>query len=252
VIFGEPERTEGDLNFVLFGIPVRVHPFFWFVGLLLGLHSPTAGAMIAWIAALFLGILVHELGHAAVMRSYGFYPSIVLYGMGGLAMYGPGQPFNARRPGFSGQILISAAGPLAGFALAALVSAGMHLAGHPLVLVKVARLVPMVFVAGPIESHFVGFVNDLLFISVFWGIINLLPVYPLDGGQIAREVALRLNPQDGIRLSLMISFVVAGLAGVIALVQLGRDGMFMAILFAYMAVNNYVMLAAHSGRGPWG
>jgi stage IV sporulation protein FB len=252
VIFGEPERTEGDLRFVLFGIPVRVHPFFWLVGLLLGLHSPTAGAMIAWIAALFLGILVHELGHAAVMRSYGFYPSIVLYGMGGLAMHGPGQAFGARRPGFGGQILISAAGPLAGFALAALVSAGMHLAGHQVVVVKLARLVPMVFVAGPMESYFVGFVNDLLFISVFWGIINLLPVYPLDGGQIAREVALRLNPQDGIRVSLMISFVVAGLAAVVAFVQLGRDGVFMAILFGYLAVNSYVMLAAHSGRGPWG
>jgi len=252
VIFGEPERTEGDLSFVLFGIPVRVHPFFWLVGLLLGLHSPTAGAMIAWIAALFLSVLVHEIGHAAVMRSYGFYPSIVLYGMGGLTMYGPGQPFGARRPGFGGQVLISAAGPLAGFALAALVSAGMHLAGHEVVVVRVARLVPMVLVAGPIESYFVRFVNDLLFISVFWGIINLLPVYPLDGGQIAREVALRLNPQDGIRLSLILSFMVAGLVAVAALVQLGRDGIFAAILFGYLAVNSYVMLAAYSGRSPWG
>ena len=30
--------------------------------------------------------------------------------------------------------------------------------------------------------------NDVLFICVFWGLVNLLPVYPLDGGQIAREV----------------------------------------------------------------
>ncbi len=252
MIFGEPERTQGDLNFVLFGIPVRVHPLFWFVGLLLGLHSPTAAAMIAWIAALFLGILVHELGHAAVMRSYGFYPSIVLYGMGGLAMYGPGQQYGGRRPGFGGQVLISAAGPLAGFVLAAVVAAGMHLAGHTLFVVRIAGLVPMIFVGDPIESYFIRFVNDLLFISVFWGVINLLPVYPLDGGQIAREVALRLNPQGGFRLSLIISFVVAALVAVVALVHLGRDGVFMALLFGYMAVNSYAMLSAYSGRSPWG
>ena len=32
----EPSRTEGDLNFRLFGIPVRIHPFFWVIMLLLG------------------------------------------------------------------------------------------------------------------------------------------------------------------------------------------------------------------------
>ncbi len=248
MIFGEPERTQGDLNFVLFGIPVRVHPFFWLVGLLLGLHNPTAGAMIVWIAALFLSVLVHELGHAAVMRSYGFYPSIVLYGMGGLAMYGPGQTYGARRPGVGGQILISAAGPLAGFLLAAAVCAVLSLAGQH------AEFRPsfvFVVVTGQIGSPYLTlFVEYLLFVSVFWGWINLLPIYPLDGGQIAREIVVRLYPQDGLRLSLVISAVVAGVVAALGLVQ-WRD-VWVAVFFAYLAVNSFAMLSAYSGRGGWG
>ena len=29
---------------------------------------------------------------------------------------------------------------------------------------------------------------DLLFVNIFWGLVNLLPVFPLDGGQISREL----------------------------------------------------------------
>ena len=46
---------------------------------------------------------------------------------------------------------------------------------------------------------------DLLFINIFWGLVNLLPVYPLDGGQIAREVLGLVNPADGLRQSLWLS-----------------------------------------------
>ncbi len=32
-MFGEPQRTQADLNFTLFRIPIRVHPLFWLVTL---------------------------------------------------------------------------------------------------------------------------------------------------------------------------------------------------------------------------
>jgi len=47
-------------------------------------------------------------------------------------------------------------------------------------------------------------IQQLLFINVLWGIVNLLPVYPLDGGQIAREVLVAVNPRAGIQQSLML------------------------------------------------
>src|SRR5437016_2491445 len=40
-------------------------------------------------------------------------------------------------------------------------------------------------------------VRYLLWINLFWGLLNLLPVWPLDGGQISGEVASALSPRHG-------------------------------------------------------
>jgi Zn-dependent protease len=92
---------------------------------------------------------------------------------------------------------------------------------------------------------------DLLQINIFWGLVNLLPVYPLDGGQIARELMIQANPQEGVKQSLWLSvFTGAGLA-ILGAFYLNR--MFMALLFGYMAYTSYAMLQMYSGGGPgWG
>src|SRR6202011_2917389 len=110
-LIGEPPATQADLHFALFGIPVRVHPMFWLMAVLLGANM-TAGRpdlMFFWVLAVFLSILVHELGHALVIRSFGSQPWITLYGMGGLASHA------ATRTDPGTHILISLAGPGAGF-----------------------------------------------------------------------------------------------------------------------------------------
>jgi membrane-associated protease RseP (regulator of RpoE activity) len=88
------------------------------------------------------------------------------------------------------------------------------------------------------------FVESLLFISVFWGLINLLPIYPLDGGQIAREVLLALSPRQGIRQSLVLSAVVAGGLAVVGLV-LWRDWL-VTLFFGYLAYTSYLTLQNYS------
>ena len=119
MLLGEPARTAGDLNFSLFGIPVRVHPFFWLITLFLGpIRSQRPDilyAVLAWILAVFISILIHELGHALVQRAYGYRPWITLYGLGGLASYDPAAVYQPRGSPTVRQILISAAGPGAGF-----------------------------------------------------------------------------------------------------------------------------------------
>ena len=91
MLLGEPPRTPYDLNFSLFGIPVRVHPLFWLVTLLLGYElAAMPPRCLTWIIAVFSAILVHEMGHALAMRAYGFQPWITLYGMGGLTAYDQG------------------------------------------------------------------------------------------------------------------------------------------------------------------
>ena len=70
------------------------------------------------MAAFFLGILCHELGHALVMRSYGYFPWITLYGLGGMASYDRPHGSSGQWADSWRQIFISAAGPLAGFLVA--------------------------------------------------------------------------------------------------------------------------------------
>jgi len=72
VLLGEPERTQADLNFALFGFPVRIHPLFWLVAVILGFRAiSTPADLLIWVLAVFLSILVHELGHMAAARLVG-------------------------------------------------------------------------------------------------------------------------------------------------------------------------------------
>ena len=112
VPFADPAPTQADLHFRLFGIPVRIHPFFWVIAVILGQHSPKPADLLVWVAAMLLSIIVHEMGHAVMQQYWGGRPRIVLYGFGGLAS-AEGVRLTPWR-----QVAISLAGPAAGFVLA--------------------------------------------------------------------------------------------------------------------------------------
>ncbi len=248
MLLGEPPRTQFDLNFSLFGIPVRVHPLFWLVTLLLGGNPGDAGAVLTWIVAVFIGILVHELGHAFAMRMYAFRPWIVLYGLGGETAYDLRAGYHTSGTGTLAQVLISFAGPLAGFLLAALLVVGLAAAGYREVVVLTRHLDVALVVALP-SPRLADFCDMLFRISVWWGIINLLPVYPLDGGQIAREILLKLSPGSGIRMSLILSMSVAVVLAVVGIAL--WQSWYIALLFGYLAYMSYATLQAYSDRRPW-
>jgi Zn-dependent protease len=246
VLIGEPPPSPGDLHFRVFGIPVRVHPFFWVVAVLLGLQGSEENpvGLLIWVGAVFVSILIHELGHALAALSYGWRPWITLYGFGGLASFRP--TYRDARS----QIIISAAGPGAGFMFIALVMSIVHASGHGVYVYRATVLpywISYEWFGGDVPNNLDLLVNDLLYINVFWGIVNLLPVYPLDGGQISRELFVRWNPRDGVQQSLWLSvFTGAGLA-IFGLVSLGS--FFMALFFGYMAYSSFAMLQMQSGRG---
>ena len=185
------------------------------MALILGLHGNETPPLevIVWIVAVFGSILVHELGHAFLQRHYGGHPRITLYGMGGLAACGDCD----RSP--KAHILICLAGPCAGFLLALLLlllvralghQGGCALFGRPPAEVIGLRLLGAVFYWIPFRSNPVNeLIGNLLYINLLWGAVNLLPVYPLDGGQISREVCLLGQPRQGMILSLRISVVAA-------------------------------------------
>ena len=92
------------------------------------------------------------------------------------------------------------------------------------------------------------FVNDLMLISCFWGVLNLWPVYPLDGGQISREILLKWNPREGIRVSLVVSLVAATGLVVFGLTR-QEPNWLMVILFGMLAYSSFATLQAYQGRG---
>ena len=246
MLLGQPTPTPYDLCFNLLGFPVRIHPFFWVVGAILGLRSHDAVALVGWILAFTIGILFHELGHALVVRSYGVRPRITLYGMGGLTSYDAAA---ARRFSSMQHITVSVAGPGAGFLLAATVIAVLGVSTGAWMTIEVGgpRLLAIggsIAVASPLVQYLAYF---LVWISVFWGLINLMPVYPLDGGQIAREVFLLIDPHRGIELSLWLS-VFAGV-GLAAYALLAWQSILMTILFGYLGYSSYATLEAYRGGG---
>ncbi len=255
MLLGEPPPTKADLHFRLFGFPVRVHPFFWVICLflLLGREKIVPQEALVWIIVVFVSVLVHELGHAFMQRHYGGHPWITLHGLGGLTSC---QDYD-RRP--RSQIAVLLAGPGAGFLLAAVVLLVVRAAGHHVGVVFLPQLddlkalyfsgnslVPMPLVTAYFEgfpSRMVdNFVFYLLWVNVLWGLLNLLPIYPLDGGQIARELFTLRNARQGIITSLWLSIITAACVGVWGL----RTGsIFVPFLFGYLAYTNFQTIRAY-------
>jgi stage IV sporulation protein FB len=90
-------------------------------------------------------------------------------------------------------------------------------------------------------------VNFLLEVNIWWGLMNLLPVYPLDGGQFLRELLGYLRVPDALEKSLWISIFTA--AGV-ALYAFARvHDYYLAAMFGYLAYTSFQTLQALTGRG---
>jgi Zn-dependent protease len=269
VFLFEPNRTPYDLNWRMFGIDVRVHPLFWLVGAILGWSSLGYGFeyLLIWIACMFVSILVHELGHIWMGLVYGSHGHIVLYGFGGLAIGSN----NLRHPWQ--RIAVCFAGPAAGFLLVGamflcmrlidpfrfqvyLEIAKIELGLHHIRGLEIPReMLPHVgrVLFGddgpPLPVDFA--LQSLLFINVLWGLLNLLPIWPLDGGQISRDLCKLANPRTGLRFSLGISLAVSGILAIHSIMRasgtplipfLPFGSRMSALFFGLFAVQSFMLL----------
>jgi len=158
-----------------------------------------------------------------------------LHGMGGLASY------NGSNDSVATRLKVIAAGPGAGF-LCAAVEMGIFLAfGGQLVFMW--YIVPFVSIPFQLPQFIAMFLAYLLFVNIVWGLFNLLPVYPLDGGQIARVIWVKYNPWEGIRKSLILSIMVCAFMAISSLME---QNTFMVIMFCVMGYNNYQEYLAQS------
>jgi Zn-dependent protease len=249
LLFQPPPYTRYDLNFSLAGIPIRVHPFFWVMTLLFGLSAGDPLQLLVWVIAVFVSILIHELGHAIAMRIYGQPSQIVLHSMGGLTI-----PTQVRWGGewasvslsSNQEIFISLAGPLAGFLFAALIIVVSLVAGGSFALTRLFGFLPfpLVLFNNQVVS---SIVLTFLWVNVFWGLINLLPVFPLDGGNVSRQLFVHADPWAGVRKSLWVSVVTGGIVAVLSFIFLRN--LYLGLLFGLLAFQSYQTLKGRSGMG---
>lgn len=244
MFLAEPQNTPYDLRWRMFGIPVRVQPFFWIIAALLT-WSPLIGYGLPWvllgIGCVFLSILLHEMGHVLMGRLFGSWGYIVLYGMGGLAVGSNDLQKRWQR------ILVSFAGPLAQLLLFAGLMGMLFL--RPINLPPTERGFPH-----PLETV----IEILLYINLIWPLLNLLPIWPLDGGQICRELCEGLMRQRGLVVSLQISLGVSVLLLLQSIAAYAGRGlpipfmtgqsMFRIIFFGIFAVQSYQYLMAANQR----
>jgi stage IV sporulation protein FB len=219
--------TPYDLRFGVFGIPVHVTPWFWLAALIGGWKQDSSehlDLVLIWVGSLFVSILVHELGHATLAKWFGWPPEIFLYFFGGLAVYRPGYGHTTSR-----SVLISLAGPGAGFILYGLI--------HLLRLAAFSS--GWIFtIDRPTALRLADFFQQMEWINLYWGLVNLLPVLPLDGGRIAEAILVRVRSWRGSREAVILSVVVSAAAALYFFAINKRYGTFPAMLFGVLCILN--------------
>jgi Zn-dependent protease len=222
-MIGRIPETQFDLRFRVGPIPVRVHPIFWLTGVIICWRAYQADPpmLMMAVAAVFLSVLIHELGHATMTRLFGWPSEIVLGFFGGYA--------TTARTSTGRNLAVLFAGPGAGFALAALAFAALR-------------------VGVEMPERVRATVVFLEFINIAWSLLNLIPVLPLDGGQIAREILVWFSPRRGEQWAMLLSAVVGAVAAAAGYFLLNQ--MFLGIFFGLFAYQNFAgwqMLR----RGGW-
>lgn len=171
------------MRFRLGSIPVRVQPAFLFLALFMAMNERDPRLIGIWLVVVFVSVLAHELGHALVGKAFGLVPQIDLHGMGGTTSWTGGAELGPAR-----RVAISLAGPFAGFLLAALVFAFV--------------------LASPPPDRFGQFAaRQLMVVNVVWGVFNLLPLLPLDGGNVLKTTLDAITKGRGEKPARMISIV---------------------------------------------
>ena len=211
------------MQFRLGSIPVRIRAPFLFLALVFATMEGNNPRNLAIVAVLiFVAVLVHELGHALVGRAFGLTPMIELHGMGGTTSWNADKPLSNGR-----QIAISLAGPFAGFLLYGIVIGASRFAfdpNHP-----VAKLV----------------LRWMLNVSVGWGIANLVPMLPLDGGNVMRSVLNMFTDGRGEKPARVISI---GVAGLLLMLAAATKNLWIGFLAAMFTYSNMQALKQHTVR----
>jgi Zn-dependent protease len=210
------------LRFRLFGFPITIGVDFLLVTLIIGLQARPGVLILEWVLVVAFSILIHELGHAFALGLYNIHPEIRLWGLGGLTISGFVLP--PRKA-----ILVSLAGPLVGIPVA----------------VAFMAVQPWL----PTGDPFGVAVSDLIFVNLWWGILNLVPIAGLDGGNVVKNLFVEVMGQRGKRLGLAAVAVCSGLSALIAILTGFYYLAIVIVVFGLLNPEPYLTLWQVATRG---
>jgi len=216
-------------HFRIAGIPVHIQPVFFLIAALFGFRYIDWGVdvVLIWIATSFVSILVHELGHGIALKVFGQPSAIVLHGFGGVT-FSPGRTRLSRRR----SITVSLAGSLT--ALVLLWLPMRQILGSDAATEEAFRVV-----FEDKSFSWLWVVDFLAFQNLWWSIANLLPIRPLDGGNVTAEIW-------GLPVARRISIGTACAAAVFALVN---DQTYAGLFCLFLALNNWQEVRAEQMGG---
>lgn len=215
-----PNIRQGSIRlFRVAGIDLFLH-WSWFlvaaieIGSRSGTYSSVTWNVLEYLA-LFLIVLLHEFGHALACRQVGGKANrIMLWPLGGVAFVDPPQ-----RPG--AMLWSIAAGPLVNVALLPVLFGASAVAQSQ----AWAQSMPDAY----------QFVNAVIVIDVGLLVFNILPVYPLDGGQILRSLLwFVVGRGRSLAVTTVIGFI--GIGGFVSL-AVWMHSVWLLVISGYMLIN---------------
>ena len=223
------------IRFSLFGVPVSIHPTLWLTLAILGRAFFATSALelmlsLLFIVSAFVVLLAHEMGHALVGRRLGGgFPCVYLAWLGGDCTNE-----TARLTRMQG-VVMTAAGPLSSLLVGVLaygllcLYVGDFTMGSLIAVYSALGVMPAVELPG-CSPLVVALFFFLIEVSCWWTLLNLLPIFPLDGGQIMQGLMKSRSQMHAISLA----------AAVVLALAFGSLGLWLLALFMILlAVLNH-------------
>lgn len=195
-------------------IPISIYPLFWLIAAGLGwINTFSILGTSIWIGIVFVSVLVHEYGHALTAVFFGQKAQIDLVAMGGVTQRHGGKLKLWQ------DFIVVLNGPLAGLSLGIL-----------------AYITRRNFFAPDSTSMIADVLLITFYVNVFWTIINLVPVQPLDGGKLLGIILESIFGLRGVKIALFISMILSVFLG---LLFFSLHNVLAGVIFMMLAFEGY-------------
>jgi stage IV sporulation protein FB len=209
-------------------IPITIQPLFWLLAIFIGwMSSPTITGTLLAMAVVFFSVLFHEFGHALTALVFGQKTRIELAVFGGFT-YREGRKLKLWE-----EFIVVLNGPLAGFMLF-------------LVAYFISKTTT---ISNPSLAFLLKFT---VLANLFWTIINLVPVLPLDGGHLLSIILEGIFGFKGVKMAIIAGLVI-GVAISIFFFAIGNfigGAIFLILIFESFRSLRYYKLYSEKDREP--